>query len=106
MLQLQPTGLRQRDSDLWLAGPLGERNHNTPSAPQLSEPPTALQPELDTWEQVLCQWFLQAAAAPARGPAGGCWGSCRWFRRAAGLAPSGDAEYKAFSSLLTSDAWG
>lgn len=72
--------------------------------PQHRPCPSALQPELDTWEQVLRQRFLQAAAAPARGPAGGCRGSCRRFRRAAGLAPSGDAECKAFSSRLTSGA--
>ncbi|XP_039696096.1 interleukin-4 receptor subunit alpha-like [Pteropus medius] len=72
--------------------------------PQHRPCPSALQPEPDTWEQVLRGRFLQAAAAPARGPAGGCRGSCRRFRRAAGLAPSGDAECKAFSSRLTSGA--
>uniref|UniRef100_A0A8C3X369 Interleukin-4 receptor subunit alpha n=1 Tax=Catagonus wagneri TaxID=51154 RepID=A0A8C3X369_9CETA len=83
------------------------------AAPQPPEPPATLQPEPETWEQILRQSVLQrrVAPAPASAPSGSGY---REFVhavkqgaqdcRAAGSGPCGEAGYKAFSSLLASSA--
>nr|XP_008526631.1 PREDICTED: interleukin-4 receptor subunit alpha isoform X1 [Equus przewalskii]XP_008526632.1 PREDICTED: interleukin-4 receptor subunit alpha isoform X1 [Equus przewalskii]XP_008526633.1 PREDICTED: interleukin-4 receptor subunit alpha isoform X1 [Equus przewalskii]XP_008526634.1 PREDICTED: interleukin-4 receptor subunit alpha isoform X1 [Equus przewalskii]XP_008526635.1 PREDICTED: interleukin-4 receptor subunit alpha isoform X1 [Equus przewalskii] len=105
----QPRGPGELDSDPQLAEHLGQVDPSIPSAPQPSEPPTALQPEPETWEQMLRQSVLQQGAAPA--PASAPTGGYREFAQvvkqgggAAGSGPSGEAGYKAFSSLLAGSA--
>lgn len=109
----QSSGPGELDSDLQLVECLGEGDPNIPSAPQLSEPPTVLQPKPETWEQVLRQSVLQhrAAAAPPSAPTSGYrefmhavkQGSAQG-RGVAGFSPPGEAGYKAFSTLLASSA--
>ncbi|KAM5198047.1 interleukin-4 receptor subunit alpha isoform 1-T3 [Hipposideros larvatus] len=109
----QSSGPGELDSDPGRAGRLGEGDPPLPSAPQPSEPPTALQPEPETWEHVLRQSVLQHRAAPTPAPA-----PTSGYREfacavkqgstqaggAAGFRPSGEAGYKAFSGLLVSGA--
>ncbi|KAG3259539.1 interleukin 4 receptor, transcript variant X2 [Ictidomys tridecemlineatus] len=93
--------------DAQLAGCPASQGHHVPRPPA---PPTQLQPEPETWEQILRQSVLQhgAAAVPASAPSSGY----REFAQAvgqgsaqdsgaAGSGPSGEAGYRAFSSLLT-----
>uniref|UniRef100_A0A8D1DFV0 Interleukin-4 receptor subunit alpha n=1 Tax=Sus scrofa TaxID=9823 RepID=A0A8D1DFV0_PIG len=101
------------DSDPEQAEALEEVEPSLPAAPQPSEPPPTLQPEPETWEQILRQSVLQrrTAPAPASGPSSSGY---REFvhaveqgtqdRRAAGSGPCGEAGYKAFSSLLAGSA--
>ncbi|XP_032183205.1 interleukin-4 receptor subunit alpha isoform X1 [Mustela erminea] len=70
--------------------------------------PSIPQPEPESWEQILRQSVLQHRAAPAPGPGSGYRDFACAVRQAgvpdaggvAGFGPSGDAGYKAFSSLL------
>ncbi|KAF6124837.1 interleukin 4 receptor [Phyllostomus discolor] len=100
-------------SDAQLSEHLGGGDPNILSAPQPSEPPAALQPEPETWEQVLRRSVLQhrAAAAPAvAAPSGYREFVCAVKQGStlgsgsSGCGPSGAAGYKAFSSLLASGA--
>ncbi|XP_006148321.1 interleukin-4 receptor subunit alpha isoform X2 [Tupaia chinensis] len=99
--------------DLQLAAHLEEVDPEIPCVPQPSEATSMVQPEPETWEQILRQSVLQhrGASAPASAPASGY----REFTHAveqgstpygagAGCSPPGDAGYKAFSSLLASSA--
>lgn len=107
----QSSGPGELDSDPQLAKHVEEGDPTVPTAPQSSEPPAALQPEPETWEQVLRRSVLQHRAAPAPAPTSGyrefaCavqQGSAQ-AAGAAGLGPCGEAGYKAFSSLLASSA--
>ncbi|XP_014305566.1 interleukin-4 receptor subunit alpha-like isoform X1 [Myotis lucifugus] len=104
-----PSGPGELDSDPQLAERREDGDPNVLSAPWGSEPPVALQPEPETWEQGLRWSVLQhRAAAPASAP-----GDYRQFAQAVrqGCAqggeaggPSGEAGYKALSSLLASGA--
>ncbi|XP_036158950.1 interleukin-4 receptor subunit alpha-like isoform X2 [Myotis myotis] len=104
-----PSGPGELDSDSQLAERWEDGDPNVLSAPRGSEPPAALQPEPETWEQGLRWSVLQhRAAAPASAP-----GGYRQFSQAVrqGCAqggeaggPSGEAGYKALSSLLASSA--
>ncbi|XP_036165099.1 interleukin-4 receptor subunit alpha-like isoform X2 [Myotis myotis] len=104
-----PSGPGELDSDPQLAEHREDGDLNVLSAPQASEPPAALQPEPETWEQGLRWSVLQhRAAAPASAP-----GGYRQFAQAVrqGCAqggeaggPSREAGYKALSSLLASSA--
>ncbi|XP_045705134.1 interleukin-4 receptor subunit alpha-like [Phyllostomus hastatus] len=109
----QSSGAGELASDTQLSERLGGGDPNILSAPQPSEPPAALQPEPETWEQVLRQSVLQhrATAAPAvAAPSGYREFVCAVKQGSAlgggssGCSPSGAAGYKAFSSLLTSGA--
>ncbi|XP_036923163.1 interleukin-4 receptor subunit alpha isoform X2 [Sturnira hondurensis] len=109
----QSSSAEELASDAQLSECLGGGDPNILSAPQPSEPPTALQPEPETWEQVLRRSVLQhrAAAAPAMAaPSGYREFVCAVKQGSAldggssGCGPSGAAGYKAFSSLLTSGA--
>ncbi|XP_041605571.1 interleukin-4 receptor subunit alpha isoform X1 [Vulpes lagopus] len=101
------------DSNPELADRPGEADPGIPSAPQPPEPPAALQPEPESWEQILRQSVLQHRAAPAPGPGPGS--GYREFTCAVkqgsapdaggpGFGPSGEAGYKAFCSLLPGGA--
>ncbi|XP_006105003.1 interleukin-4 receptor subunit alpha isoform X1 [Myotis lucifugus] len=104
-----PSDPGELDSDPQLAEHQEDGDLNVLYAPQASEPPVALQPEPETWEQGLRWSVLQhRAAAPASAP-----GGYRQFAQAVrqGCAqgseaggPSGEAGYKALSSLLASGA--
>ncbi|XP_070269515.1 interleukin-4 receptor subunit alpha-like [Myotis yumanensis] len=104
-----PSDPGELDSDPQLAECREDGDPNVLSAPRGSEPPAALQPEPETWEQGLRWSVLQhRAAAPASAP-----GGYRQFAQAVrqGCAqggeagsPSGEAGYKALSSLLASGA--
>ncbi|KAB0394533.1 hypothetical protein E2I00_004112, partial [Balaenoptera physalus] len=105
----QSSGPGELDSDPQLAEHLGEVDPGIPAAPQQSAPPAALQPEPETWEQILRQSVLQCRAAP--GPASAPSSGYREFVQAVkqggaqdsgleGFGPCGEAGYKAFSSLL------
>ncbi|XP_047389150.1 interleukin-4 receptor subunit alpha [Sciurus carolinensis] len=101
-LQSQPPGAGGLDPDPRLDGRLDPQG---PCVPQASEPPAQLQPEPETWEQILRQSVLQhgAASVPAAAPASGY----REFSPAAqqgGARDGGVAGYKAFSSLLAASA--
>lgn len=109
----QSSGAGELASDAQLSEHLGGGDPNILSAPQPSEPPAALQPEPETWEQVLRRSVLQhrAAAAPAvAAPSGYREFACAVKQGSAlgggssGCGPSGAAGYKAFSSLLASGA--
>lgn len=109
----QSSGAGELASDAQLSERLGERDPNILSAPQPSELPATLQPEPETWEQVLRRSILQhgAAAAPAMAaPSGYREFVCAVKQGSAlsggwlGCGPSGAAGYKAFSSLLTRGA--
>ena len=107
------SGAGELASDAQLSECLEGGDPNILSSPQPSEPPTALQPEPETWEQVLRQSVLQhrATAAPAVATPSGyrefvCsvkQGSALGDRSSDG-GPYGAAGYKAFSSLLASGA--
>ena len=109
--QGRSSGPGECDSGPELAGRLGEADPGIPAAPQPSEPPSALQPEAETWEQILRQRVLQHRGAPAPAPGSGyrefvCavrQGSTQ-DSRVGDFGPSEEAGYKAFSSLLTSGA--
>ncbi|XP_016078148.1 PREDICTED: interleukin-4 receptor subunit alpha-like [Miniopterus natalensis] len=112
-LPSQSSGPGELDSDPQLAQYLGDGDPHILSAPQPSEPPTALQPEPETWEQALRRSVLQhrAATAPASAPTGGyrqfvpaVKQGCAQGSAAEGFGPSGEAGYKAFSSPLPSGA--
>ncbi|EPY79530.1 interleukin-4 receptor subunit alpha isoform X1 [Camelus ferus] len=109
----QSSGSEECDSDPQPAERWGNVEPVTPAASQLSEPLAALQPDPETWEEILRQSVLQHRTAPAAASAPGS--GYREFVRAvregnaqdsgaAGLGPSGEAGYKAFSSLLTGSA--
>ncbi|XP_053527522.1 interleukin-4 receptor subunit alpha isoform X2 [Artibeus jamaicensis] len=109
----QSSGAGELASDAQLSEHLGGGDPNILSAPQPSELPAALQPEPETWEQVLRRSVLQhrAAAAPATAaPSGYREFVCAVQQGSAlgggssGCGPSGAAGYKAFSSLLTHGA--
>ncbi|XP_014650090.1 PREDICTED: interleukin-4 receptor subunit alpha [Ceratotherium simum simum] len=106
-------GPGELDSQPQLAEHLGDVDPNTPPPPQPSEPPPALQPEPETWEQILRQSVLQHGVAPAPTPAptGGYREFVQAVKRrsgqdggAAGFGPSREAGYKAFSGLLAGGA--
>ncbi|XP_053527705.1 LOW QUALITY PROTEIN: interleukin-4 receptor subunit alpha-like [Artibeus jamaicensis] len=109
----QSSGAGELASDAQLSERLGGEDPNILSAPQPSELPAALQPEPETWEQVLRRSVLQhrAAAAPATAaPSGYREFVCAVQQDSAlgggslGCGPSGAAGYKAFSSLLSRGA--
>ncbi|XP_045631192.1 interleukin-4 receptor subunit alpha isoform X2 [Ursus americanus] len=98
----------EADLEPELAERPGEEDAGIPSAPRPSEPP-------ESWEQILRQSVLQHQAAPAPGPGPGS--GYRDFAGAlrqgsapnagvAGFGPSGEAGYKAFSSLLPGTSGG
>ncbi|XP_014305567.1 interleukin-4 receptor subunit alpha-like isoform X2 [Myotis lucifugus] len=77
-----PSGPGELDSDPQLAERREDGDPNVLSAPWGSEPPVALQPEPETWEQGLRWSVLQhRAAAPASAP-----GDYRQFAQAKGQA--------------------
>ncbi|XP_053412263.1 interleukin-4 receptor subunit alpha isoform X1 [Nycticebus coucang] len=109
----QSLSSRELDADPQLAECLEEGDSRIPCAPQPSEQPPNLPPELESWEQILRQSVLQHGAATAHTSA--LSSGYREFMQVvkqgssqdsqvAGLGPSGEAGYKAFSSLLTSSA--
>lgn len=109
----QSSGPGELDSPPQLAECLGDGDLTVPCAPQSLEPPTALQPEPETWEQVLRRTVLQHVAAPAPAPAPTS--GYREFMCAVkqgnaqagetvGFGPSGDAGYKSFAGLLARGA--
>ncbi|XP_059934129.1 interleukin-4 receptor subunit alpha isoform X2 [Mesoplodon densirostris] len=109
----QSSGPGELDSDPQLAEHLGEVDPGIPAAPQQSASPAALQPEPETWEQILRQSVLQCRVAP--GPASAPSSGYREFVQAVkqggaqdsgleGFGPCGEAGYKAFSSLLAGSA--
>eukprot|EP00069_Balaena_mysticetus_P002980 bmy_00812T0 len=109
----QSSGPGGLDSDPQLAEHLGEADPGIPAAPQQSAPPATLQPEPETWEQILRQSVLQCRAAP--GPASAPSSGYREFVQPVkqggaqdsgleGFGPCGEAGYKAFSSLLAGSA--
>ncbi|XP_030157301.1 interleukin-4 receptor subunit alpha isoform X2 [Lynx canadensis] len=109
--QGQSSGPGECDSGPELAGRLGEADPGLPAAPQPSEPPSALQPEPETWEQILRQRVLQHRGAPAPAPGSGYREFVCAVRQGStqdsgvgGFGPSEEAGYKAFSSLLTGGA--
>ncbi|XP_039113459.1 interleukin-4 receptor subunit alpha isoform X1 [Hyaena hyaena] len=85
------------DSDPELAGRLGEADPGIAPAPEPSEP------EPETWEHILRQSVLQHRAAPAPAPSSG-YRECVHAVGQGGGRGGGAAGYKAFSSLLSSDA--
>ncbi|XP_036772781.2 interleukin-4 receptor subunit alpha isoform X1 [Manis pentadactyla] len=106
----QSSGSGELDSDPQLAECLEEADSSVLSAVQPSEPPTAPRPQLETWEQILRQSVLQHRAAPA--PASAPTSAYRELVHmvgprglqdsgVAGFGSSGEAGYKAFSSLIT-----
>lgn len=104
-----PSGPGELNSDPQLSQYQGDRDPNVLSAPRPSGPPAALRPEPETWEQGLRQSVLQRrAATPAPAPGGSrqfmhpVRQGCAQGGEAGG--PSGEAGYKAFSSLLASGA--
>lgn len=109
--QGQSSGPGECDSGPELAGRLGEADPGIPAAPQPSEPSSVLQPEPETWEQILRQRVLQHRGAPAPAPGSGYREFVCAVRQGStqdsgvgGFGPSEEAGYKAFSSLLTSGA--
>ncbi|XP_049759007.1 interleukin-4 receptor subunit alpha isoform X1 [Elephas maximus indicus] len=117
----QSPGSGELDSDPLLAACLGEADSQTPCASQPLEEPTSLQPELETWEQILRRSVLQHGAVPAptsapasgaaQAPASATISGYREFVSAmkqgstqdgqtVGLSSPGESGYKAFSSLL------
>lgn len=109
----QSSGPGELDSPPQLAECLGDGDLTVPCAPQSLEPPTALQPEPETWEQVLRRTVLQHVAAPAPAPAPTS--GYREFMCAVkqgnaqagetvGFGPSGEAGYKSFAGLLARGA--
>ncbi|XP_046943565.1 interleukin-4 receptor subunit alpha isoform X2 [Lynx rufus] len=109
--QGQSSGPGECGSGPELAGRLGEADPGLPAAPQPSEPPSALQPEPETWEQILRQRVLQHRGAPAPAPGSGYREFVCAVRQGStqdsgvgGFGPSEEAGYKAFSSLLTGGA--
>ncbi|XP_006859956.1 PREDICTED: interleukin-4 receptor subunit alpha [Chrysochloris asiatica] len=102
----QSPGLGKLDRGPELTQHLGEADSQIPGAPQPSE-----QPELETWEQILRQSVLQQGAAPAPVPAQASGyrdfvSAVRTSSTQPGwpVSPPGEVGYKAFSSLLTSNA--
>ncbi|XP_016071730.1 PREDICTED: interleukin-4 receptor subunit alpha-like [Miniopterus natalensis] len=95
-LPSQSSGPGELDADPQLAPCLGDGDPHMLSAPQPPEP--------ESWEQALRRSVLQHRAATARAPAPA--GGYRQFAHAVaqGCGPSGEAGYKAFSSLLPSGA--
>nr|XP_019573644.1 PREDICTED: interleukin-4 receptor subunit alpha isoform X1 [Rhinolophus sinicus]XP_019573646.1 PREDICTED: interleukin-4 receptor subunit alpha isoform X1 [Rhinolophus sinicus]XP_019573647.1 PREDICTED: interleukin-4 receptor subunit alpha isoform X1 [Rhinolophus sinicus]XP_019573648.1 PREDICTED: interleukin-4 receptor subunit alpha isoform X1 [Rhinolophus sinicus]XP_019573649.1 PREDICTED: interleukin-4 receptor subunit alpha isoform X1 [Rhinolophus sinicus] len=109
----QSSGPGELDSPPQLAERLGDGDLTMPCASQSLEPPTALQPEPETWEQVLRRTVLQHVAAPAPAPAPTS--GYREFMCAVkqgnaqagetvGFGPSGEAGYKSFAGLLARGA--
>ncbi|XP_057551247.1 interleukin-4 receptor subunit alpha isoform X2 [Hippopotamus amphibius kiboko] len=106
-------GPGELDSDPQPAERLGEVDSGIPASLQPSTPPATLQPEPETWEQILRQSVLQHRADP--GPASAPSSGYREFVQAVkqgsaqdsgpeGFGPCGEAGYKAFASLLASSA--
>ncbi|KAI6051961.1 interleukin-4 receptor subunit alpha isoform X1 [Marmota monax] len=109
-LQSQALGPAALDPDAQLAGCPASQGPRVPRPP---EPPTELQPEPETWEQILRQSVLQhrAATVPASAPSSGYRELAQAVGQGgaqdssgAGPGPSGEAGYRAFSSLLTPSA--
>ncbi|XP_036134718.1 interleukin-4 receptor subunit alpha-like [Molossus molossus] len=102
----QCSGPGELDSDPQLAEGLGDGDPDMLSAPQPSEPPAALAPEPESWEQVLRRSVLQHQHGAAGGPAAAPSSGYRQFAQAVrqGAQGGGEAGYKAFSSLLPSGA--
>ncbi|KAM6155911.1 interleukin-4 receptor subunit alpha [Rhynchocyon petersi] len=96
------------DSGSQLASPLGEADSPALCAPQPSEQSTSDQPEPESWEQILHQRVLQDGAAPAAtfSPASGYREFVSVVKQGSAQdsppvsSASGEAGYKAFSSLL------
>ncbi|KAM5329310.1 interleukin-4 receptor subunit alpha-like isoform 1-T6 [Glossophaga mutica] len=109
----QSSGAGELASDTQPSERLGGGDPDILSAPQPSEPPAVLQPDAETWEQVLRRSVLQhrAASVPAvAAPSGYREFVCAVNQGSSlggglsGCGPSETAGYKAFSSLLGSGA--
>lgn len=102
--QSQAQSPREPDPDCQQAEHLEERDPTSPDTPQPSEP--------HTWEQILRQSVLQhgASPAPAAAPSSGYREFVQAVRQGGtrdgpvAPSPSGEAGYKASSSLLTDSA--